>query len=122
MSRKPAPPDPNPAERGADLDAALDLWREDTARAAARIDVTGDLADRVVAAAERGRPLALAPAGARIYAAAAVLLIAVGIAGTLLARQPADATGHAVRFVDLEEATIDVVADDPKYAPGLEGR
>lgn len=122
MSRKPAPPDPNPAERGADLDAALDLWRDDTARAAARIDVTGDLAERVVAAAERGRPPTLAPAGARIYAAAAVLLIAVGIAGTLLARRPASAADHAVRFVDLENALVEVLADDPKYSPGLEGR
>jgi hypothetical protein len=122
VSRKHSPPDA-PLEEAADLRAALDLWREDTARAAERIDVTGDLADRVVAAAERGHPLTLVPAGARLYAAAAVLLIAVGIAGTLMVRQSASATtSHAVRFVDLEETTIDVVADDPKYAPGLEGR
>jgi antirestriction protein ArdC len=106
-----------------DLGAALDLWREDTARAAARVDVTGKLADRVVAAAEQGRPpMTLVPAGTRVYAAAAVLLIAVGVAGTLMARQPAPEVDHAVRFADFVKTYVEVLADDPGYYPDLEGR
>jgi len=123
------PPRPEPAPQAAgdvpDLREALDLWREDAARTAARLDVTGALAERIVAeaATERNRPLAVAPAGARWYAAAAVLLIAVGIAGTLLARQAAaQEQGGAVRFVDIEEALVQVLTEAPELSPGLEGR
>ena len=130
MSRKNPIPDgtPRPAAGNVpDLRAALDVWREDAARTAERLDVTGALADRIVSTAEQGRPLAAVPSGARWYAAAAVLLIAIGVAGTFMARQAGaqdERTRHggAVRFVDLEEALVQVLADDPKYSPGLEGR
>ncbi len=117
------PPRGDSAQDG--LQEAFDLWREDAGRAADRIDVTGDLADRVVAAAREGRPLAIAPAGARWYAAAAVLLMAIGISGTLMARDAGATTDFsgAPRWADLDATVlIDVVADDPTYAPGLEGR
>ncbi|MDJ0520889.1 MAG: hypothetical protein QNJ90_02325 [Planctomycetota bacterium] len=117
MSRKHPPEDD-----AQDLRAALDLWREDAARTASSVDVNGDLADRVVAAAEHGRPFAVVPAGARWYAAAAVLLIAVGVAGTFMVRRSAAATTGPVHYSDIQETLVNVVADDPKYAPGLEGR
>ena len=127
MSRDDSPKQdlhgPAPSGDVPDLREALDLWREDAQRAAERIDVRGDLADRIVAAAERGQPPAIVPAGARWYAAAAVLLIAVGVAGTLMARRSAPSQDlPSVRFVDIQEAMLDVVADDPMYVPGLEGR
>ncbi len=124
MPRSPhEPPAHEPhAARDDVLPEAFDLWREDTARAAAQIDVAGDLADRVVAAARAGRPPRLVPAGARLYAAAAVLLMAVGITGTILARDTAaSASAGAPRWADLDDTLVNVLVDDPRYAPDLEG-
>ncbi len=114
MSRK------NPTPKEPDLRAALDLWREDATRAADDVDVGGELADRVVAAVQEGRPLAIVPAGARWYAAAAVLLIAVGIAGTLMVRESQPDASRPVHYSDIQEAMVNVLADD--LLPGLEGR
>ena len=61
-----------PSDRDeARLRAALDLWRDDAEREAARVDVHGDLADRVVGEALRRSQAAPPPTAARWYAAAA---------------------------------------------------
>lgn len=115
-----------PQDEFPELQDALDLWREDTARAAAGVDVYGDLADRVVASVE-GNPAGIAPpatpTAARWYAAAAVLLIGIGITGTLVNRT-ADADGARKptpirRWVALDEELIDALAQDPETEPRL---
>jgi len=89
--------------------------------------VAGDLADRVVNAVRSDHPPRLVPAGARWYAAAAVLLIAVGITGTLMAREAGTSTNAprwanaAPRWADLDDTLVDVLVDGPRYAPDLEG-
>ena len=44
----------NPKDEFPELEDAFELWREDAARTAQRIDVHGDLADRIVAAVDFG--------------------------------------------------------------------
>ena len=110
-----------------ELEDAMALWREDAARAAARVDVHGDLADRVVAGVlDRptpvGAPRTTAPrsSAARWYAMAAVLLIGVGVAGTLVMRlQAADEPTPIRRWAAVEEELIDALARDPQSEPGL---
>ena len=106
-----------------DLEDAMGVWREDADRTAARVDVAA-LADRVVArVAERPR-LTLAPSTARRYAAAALVLLGVGVCGTLLARGARAEADPTPRWALLEEDLVDVIATDPRYAPslGVEGR
>ena len=113
----------NPKDEFPELEDAFELWREDAARTAQRIDVHGDLADRIVAAVENDDPLRLAGAsirGARWYAAAAVLLLGIGITGTLLTRdRPQDEPTHIRRWATLDEELIHALATDPAYEPGL---
>lgn len=103
-----------------DLELAFDAWREDARRIADGVDVHGTLADRIVAAAGEGRPALAPPRFARWYAAAAMLLIGVGVAGTLLSRQDAPAESPTVisRWNTLDEIS-DALAQDPAFEPGL---
>ena len=103
-----------------DLQDAMDLWREDAQRAAEGIDIHGDLADRVVAdALRRPQLVSEAPAGALWYAAAAVLLIGVGIVGTLAVRQAAPARGDAPRWSNLDKAMIEKITQESGLEPSL---
>lgn len=104
-----------------DLDDDLALWREDVQRTAERVDVHGSLADRIVAAAQQPDPsLSLVPA-ARWYAAAAMMLIGIGVAGTLLARPtPQDTAPTIHELGDLDDELINNFVDiDPALEPGL---
>lgn len=122
-----------PKDEFPDLADAMDLWREDTERVVARIDVhgalaEGDLADRVVAEALAARSSSLSsslsmrgpsPARVRAYAAAAVILIGVGVVGTLLTRPLAAREARTPRWAVLGEEVIDELAQDPYYEPAL---
>ena len=110
-----------PKDEFPELEDAFDLWREDVARTASRIDVHGALADRVVAAARQRAPLrAIGGSAARWYAAAAVLLIGIGVAGTLLARSRThDEPTPIGRWATLDEELMQALASDPDFEPGL---
>ena len=102
------------------LDDALAVWREDAQRTADAVDVHGDLADRIVAELPARAP-ALRPSRAPTwYAAAALFLIGVGIAGTLYVREaaPTDAS-PTPRWADLDEELMNALAHDPAFEPGL---
>jgi len=112
-----------PQDEFPELQDAFDLWREDAARAAARVDVYGDLAERVVASVEHGdAPMATpaGPAAARWYAAAAVLLIGIGITGTLINHsRGSDEPTPIRRWATLDEELIDALTQDPEFEPGF---
>ncbi len=110
----------NPKDEFPELADAFDLWREDAARTAQGIDVHGDLADRIVAAVEARPAPRVVSTAARWYAAAAVLLIGIGIGGTLVARShAADEPTPIRRWATLDEELIHALATDPAYEPGL---
>lgn len=103
-----------------DLSEVLDLWREDAALAAARAGGPEELADRVLARVERRpRPPLAATAGARWYAAAAVVLFAVGVIGTVVTRVERAEAQPAPRWAAVEDDITDAVALDPRLAPSL---
>ena len=81
----------------------LAAWREDVARPAA-----DDLAVRVLAAARRGDADDLRfRRVARVYSAAAAVLLVVGVGGSVLAvRPPAGASSRAPRIDDLETSRL----------------
>lgn len=92
--------DPDRSEALALYREAMDVWRDDVAHRASADD---DLADRVLASIESGRPPSTsAPAAARWYAAAAAALIAVGIGGTVITRA-SRAPEPVTRTADLDE-------------------
>lgn len=109
-----------PRDEFPDLEEAMDVWREDAERAAMRVDVHGALADRIVADVERRGPSAGVPTAARWYAAAAVLLIGAGIAGTLLARHRTPSEPPTIqRWATVETDLMDALASDPHFQPAL---
>lgn len=92
--------DPDRSEALARYRDAMDVWRDDVTRGAPADD---DLAERVLASIEAGRPASgSAPTVARWYAAAAAALIAVGIGGTVIARE-ARTPAPVSRTADLDE-------------------
>ena len=104
---------------------AMDVWRDDTARAAA--DLTADpdaLADRILAGLE-DQPLAgrraVSPVIARWYAAAAGVLMAIGITGTILAQPTASGDRPAAEphVAEIEDLFLEMVAEGPEFAPPL---
>lgn len=97
MSTPPAPPDP----RDALLARVVSAWRDDVARPAA-----DGLSARVLAAARRGGDDDVRfRRVARVYAAAAVALLAVGVGGTLVLRRVAPPRS-APRLDDLESERL----------------
>jgi hypothetical protein len=87
----------------------MDLWREDVDRRARRIDPTA-LAERVLRAAP---DVAHATSAARRWAAAAVVLIGLGVLGSLVVaptnRRAADTVPGAVRLI--EHDRLDLLAE-----------
>lgn len=111
----------NPKDEFPELADAFDLWREDAARTARGIDVHGNLADRIIAAVEARPAPRVVSTAARWYAAAAVLLIGIGVTGTLLARTPTPTEPRAVHELgDLDDELIhNFLVLDPAVEPGL---
>lgn len=122
-------------ERAAHIAAwrdAMDLWRDDARRAAAGVAAEpDDLADRILdglsgeapqflgGATALDRRRAVAPQAARWYAAAAVLLMAVGVTGTLLARPaPADRSARP-QVSPFDEVFLEVLAEGSEFNPRL---
>jgi hypothetical protein len=100
------------------------LWREDALRAARRHDPR-DLAERVLAGAAPRAAAAPAPRLA-FPAAAAVVLIALGVLGTLLVRgsppEPiAPRAARAPYLEDLERLQLDLMAQHPALDPQIGG-
>ncbi len=111
-----------PKDEFPDLREAMDVWREDAARSGARFDVNDDLVDKILAdghLAAESRQQVGAPAAARAYAAAALIVIGLGIVGTVLTQQARPDQPAAPRWAMLEEELIDVLTQDPRYEPGL---
>ncbi len=117
------PPNPRPARDRDDavLASAFDAWRRDVAG----VRPAPHLAERVLAAAARGevessrfRRLA------RVYAVAASVLAAAGVAGALLARAPERevATARPPSVHDLEEARLTRVGLDSVSHLTVDGR
>lgn len=116
--------DPQRAERLEAYREAMDVWREDAACASRAVDPPDALADRVVRKVTADPSPMLRPPGAlpRWYAAAAVLLIAVGIGGTVLARRGAPRAsdeGQQPELAVIEEAVLDLVLESPELSPRL---
>ena len=109
------------ADEFRDLDDAFALWREDAERTAEQVDVHGALADRIVAGVAQPDPSIAPMRAARWYAVAAMLLIGVGVAGTLLTRPTHQDTSRTLHQLgDLDEELINnFVVIDPAYEPGL---
>lgn len=102
---------------------AMDVWREDAARTARSLGDGEAMADRVLASLTDGPRLAMQQASraAPWYAAAAMLLIGVGIAGTLLSRPAPLPTGsdmHQADLVEFEEM-VNLLIDSPDLSPRL---
>ena len=112
--------DPAAAARVEAWRNAMGLWRDDTQRAAAPVAAEPDvLADRVLASLARDeRRGVVSLYVARRYAAAAVLLMAVGVTGTILARPTANTT-VTPHVAGMEEIFLDVMAEGSEFAPGL---
>ena len=121
--------DPVRAARLSAWQEAMGLWRADAARAAAvpgledGVAAEG-LADRILAAGPQagrlrnGRSLSAAP----WYAAAAALLMTVGVTGTLLTRANARGNAGAMRppqVGSLSDGVMDDMVDGPELLPGL---
>lgn len=111
--------------------AATAVWREEAQEAAARVDPAA-MAERVLAQVQRVRhphrqpgamgsptPGSVSPA-LRAYAAAALLMIGVGIGGSLivgLQGTPPRQEATALRLEDIERAEIDLLAEHPDMSP-----
>lgn len=123
--------DPARADRVAAWRDTMDLWRNDAQRAATTVASDPDaLVDRILAdrsvsngLADRG-PRRISPHVARWYAAAAVLLMAVGVTGTWMAQTPrAPAPSTRPQVADIQDLFLELMADASDFAPRLtEGR
>ena len=121
--------DPARADRVAAWRDSMDLWRDDAQRTAATVAGDPDaLVDRILAdgavsnrLADR-EPRRISPHVARWYAAAAVLLMAIGVTGTWMAQPPrAPAPSTRPRVADIEDLYLDLMADGSDFAPRLTG-
>jgi anti-sigma factor RsiW len=114
--------DPARGERLATWREAMDLWREDARRGGPRVEPPV-LADRVLRA---GRPTGADPEvsrAARAYAAAAVVLIGLGVGGAAwLGPGPAPRAGPpreaavALRLLEEERMALQVVKEWERFA------
>lgn len=120
--------DPERAARLMAWQDAMDLWREDGTRTALALcsqDQEGadDLADRILRAGPRAlQPRLRALSAAPWYAAAAALLMTIGVTGTLLARAGARNEVSATlppQVGSLSEAVMDIMVDGPELLPRL---
>lgn len=99
-------PAPTLPDDDARLDAALAAFRRDC-HAEGRSATADDLADRVMAALAAGDPETVRfRRAARGYAAAAAVLLAFGVAGTVHVRTSAAGPRVAPRVDDLVEARL----------------
>lgn len=109
--------DPQRAARLERWRTATDLWRDEARRAAGPVDPVA-LYARVLA---RVRAVAPGPVQRRLtaYAAAALLLIGLGVGGTLWLRHapPPAPPAAALALEDLERAEIDLLAGHPDLFP-----
>ena len=114
-------------ERAAQLEAwrdAMDLWRDDAARAAAPVATDPDaLADRILAGLGQSPEAdrrTVSPTVARWYASAAAVLMAIGITGTILAQPTPHSSPAQPEVADIEDLFfLDLVAESPELAPPL---
>jgi anti-sigma factor RsiW len=112
--------DPERADRLEAYRDAMDVWREDAQHTARTVDPRGALAERVLESVTRDAPPSRATNPMpRWYAAAAVLLIAVGIGGTVIARRTHPAPHRPPELADIEEAVLDLVLESPELSPRL---
>lgn len=91
---------------------AMDLWRADVARDVDRIDpeaIAAEVLEQIQRPAARPPRLAIH----RVWAAAAVVLIALGAVGTFLA-QPPDPTETQADFRAIDESLIEAFVDAPE--------
>ena len=114
--------DPGRAARLASYRDAVGLWKQDVERRTAVVDEDA-LADRVMASISSGSALkSLRPVAPRWVAAAAVLLIGIGIVGTSVVRtQRSDGGDQEPRKLQelssIAEAVGQMMAADPALQP-----
>lgn len=116
--------DPDRAARLASYRDAVGLWKQDVERRTAIVDEAA-LADRVMASIASGSSRALTslpPAAPRWVAAAAVLLIGIGVAGTAMVHKSRSAAANQEsrelqELSFMSEAMVQMIVNDPARQP-----